>query len=347
METRIEDINSLLKSKQYNAIAIYGMGGIGKTTLAQGIYNIQKHDFQRHSFISGTLEGTSKIVKILQSKKVLIVLDDIDDQDQLNNLLGTKVFHAESKIIITTRDRLIDRWFASASKSSGCKVHELNSLNDEESLWLFSLHAFPTKALMGGFEVLAKQLAQNCGGNPLALRVLGSSLCFSDEDLRKKEDIIESWTNKLNSLNSSKGNLDSQIQEVLRKSFDSLPLDRHRDLFLHIACFFVGELEEHVISILQDDLDIKFDIPILVNKCLLTVSQSGHFVMHQLLQEMGRTIVCGEDKDSAKRSRVWNDTEAYHVLEKGNGSDKIEGLSLDMEKVKQKDKEFSCLSFRA
>lgn len=271
---------------------------------------------ERNITISGVSKGTRKIENVLQIKRALIVLDDIDDPDELNTLLGTKAFPTKSKIIITTRLLDIHAWFGSISL--GCWVHQLKLLNDLESLDLLSWHAFGSKTPMEGFRELAVQLAQYCGGNPLALKVLGSSLFVCDKDPWTRNNMIEIWRSRMSSLKSLKGDLDSNIQAVLQKSFDYLPLARHKELFLHIACFFVGKYEFDVVKILEDDFYAKSGIRTLINRCLLTISHSNKLMMHQLLQEMGRKIVTEESKDPGKRSRVWNDNESYRVLRKGN-----------------------------
>ncbi|XP_076919072.1 disease resistance protein RUN1-like [Bidens hawaiensis] len=362
MEAQVEFINSWLRNEQSNVIAICGMGGGGKTTIAQHIYNLNKHDFQSCSFIeeigkhsdallglqkqllkdvlggkkiriSCVFEGTRKIEEVLRLKRMLIVLDDIDQHEQLSTLLGSKTFPTQSKIIITTRVLDINSWLNTISWR--CCVHKLSFLNDIESIELLSLHAFRSKTPMKDFKELAEQLAQYCGGNPLALKVLGSSLCVSDEDPIRINNMIGVWRSRLNSLNSLRGNIDSKIQGVLRKSFDSLPQQSERELLLHIACFFVGEDVDVVEMVLEDELCAKSGILTLFKRCLLTISIDNKIMMHQLLQEMGRKVVCEESKDPTKCSRVWNDAESYRVLRKGTGSDIIEGLSLDMRKVEQ------------
>ncbi|KAI7752411.1 hypothetical protein M8C21_026986 [Ambrosia artemisiifolia] len=50
---------------------------------------------------------------------------------------------------------------------------------------------------------------------------------------------------------------------------------------------------------------------------------------------MGRNVVFEESKDPAKRSRVWHDVESYRMLRKGDVSNTIEGLSLDIRKVEK------------
>ncbi|XP_022030477.1 disease resistance protein RUN1-like [Helianthus annuus] len=363
METRVKAIDSWLKNEQYNAIAICGMGGSGKTTLAKHIYNLYKEDFDSSSFVEnigieykehllelqkqllkdvlggkkisihGVSEGTHKIEEVLQMKNVLIVLDDINDPDQLSTLLGKKAFLSQSKIIITTSLLDIDAWFRSISWR--CRVHKLELLNDLESLELLSLHAFGSKIPMEGFKDLAERLAQYCEGNPLALKVLGSSIFLSDEDSHKRNSMIDIWIDRINSFTSSKGDHDRKIQDVMRKSFDCLQLDSYKELFLDIACFFVGEIKD-MVTIWGDDMHARSGITALINRCLLTISHdTGKLMMPRLLQDMGRKIVYEESKQPAERSRVCHDDESYRILKKGNGTDKIEGLALNMLEVKQ------------
>ncbi|KAM0008208.1 putative TIR domain, P-loop containing nucleoside triphosphate hydrolase [Helianthus debilis subsp. tardiflorus] len=354
IETRAEDINSWLRSEQpdNSVLAICGMGGSGKTTLAKYIYNLNKQNFECSSFLEGIenqpavllglqkqllrdvsgnnimisnlSEGTFQIEKVIEKKRVLIVIDDIDDKDTLNTLVGTKVFHTQSKIIITTRHLSIHTWVGSISY--GCTVHKIELLNDHESLELLSYHAFGSKVPMKGFKELAIQLSQYCEGNPLALKVLGSSLS-EGQGTR-----IETWRSTMNSLNSLKGDINIKIQGVLQKSFDTLPCESHRELFLHIACLFLGEYADDVSIILEDDYHAESGIVTLINRCLVTDPRvSGDkLAMHKLLQDMARNIVRKDSKDPAEHSRVWRHDECKTLLRNGDGSKTIEGLVLNM-----------------
>ncbi|KAM0005124.1 putative P-loop containing nucleoside triphosphate hydrolase, leucine-rich repeat domain superfamily [Helianthus debilis subsp. tardiflorus] len=287
----------------------------------------------KNKMISCVAEGTAKINEVLQMKKVLIVLDDIDEHDELGTLLGTKAVHTQSRIIVTTRLLDMHSWFDSISWR--CHVHELTLLNDHESLEVLSCHAFGSKHPLKDFSDLAIELAGYCGGNPLALKVLGSSLFVCAHDPRERNSIIEIWRSRLNLLSSLKGDLDYKIRCVLQKSFDSLPLACYKELFLHIAVFFVGEDEDYVVKILEHDLYAKVGIMTLINRCLLTVSSNNKLMMHQLLQDMGRTIIHEESKDPARHARVWCSDEAYRMLTKGDVSGTIEGLTLDTRKLRK------------
>jgi len=125
VETRVRDIIQLLdiqKSNDVLLLGMWGMGGIGKTTIAKAIYNKIGRNFEARSFLANTREvweknvgqvslqqqllfdickeTTTKIQSIeagkiilkdrLCGKRVLLVLDDVSALDQFNALCGSR-----------------------------------------------------------------------------------------------------------------------------------------------------------------------------------------------------------------------------------------------------------------
>ncbi|KAI3740578.1 hypothetical protein L2E82_31046 [Cichorium intybus] len=351
MESRHKEIHFWLKESDAEFLAICGMGGSGKTTLARYIVYSNCQYFESISIVEdigsrckephdllqlqekligdilggkkrkipSVCQGTLRIEEALQVKKALIVLDDIVEPNQLVALLGSGYINKESKIIITTRENNLGKWFE--SRSWKCQGYQMKLLDDNESLELLSRHAFGSKSLMEGYEELAKQVLRYCEGNPLALEVLGSSL--------SEDNSVSFWKSTLRILERE---IDSGIKRVLIRSYNSLPHDSNRELFLHIACFFVGKDVDYVVKLLEHDYAAVSGIKTLTNRCLLSVSPNKKLMMHPLLQEMGRTIVHQESpKDPAKRSRIWRNKDSYNILLKGKGSETVEGLALDMQ----------------
>ncbi|KAJ9550868.1 hypothetical protein OSB04_014913 [Centaurea solstitialis] len=358
MDTRYEEITSWLSQSNLEYLAICGMGGSGKTTLAKYIYNSNWKKFENTSFVENigrrcreshdllelqkqllkdilggrkrkipsVSQGTCKIEEALQMKRTLIVLDDIVEERQLVALLGTGKINAESKIIITTEN--LDNWFKFSSTS--CQQYEMKLLNDDESLGLLSSHAFGSKIPKEGLKDLAVQAVKYCEGNPLALEVLGSSLSNSNS--------IPYWKSQLGALTKD---IHSRIQDVLKRGYDLLPYPSEKELFLHIACFFVGKDMHYVEKILEPDYSAVSGIQTLTNRCLLAVSPNNKLMMHRLLQEMGRNIVREESfKHPVARSRVWLNVDSYKILKRGKGSESIEGLALDMGKLSEEERGF-------
>ncbi|GMP63337.1 hypothetical protein CsSME_00025066 [Camellia sinensis var. sinensis] len=319
------------ESSDVGVVAICGMGGMGKTTIAKVLYNSNFSRFEGSSFLAnireilkqqdGLLqlqrqllsdmlkgrkenlysvdEGVVKIKNALCCKKVLVVLDDVDTVDQLDAILGMRDWLSQgSKIIITTRREQL------LKAHEVCQVHQVEKLDNVESLELFSWHAFGKNCPIDGFIEDSKRVVQHCGGLPLAIKILGASLSGRS---------LNVWKSQLQKL---KAIPNSEVIERLKISYDSLQDDHDKNLFLHVACFFVGMDEDQVVTILDGcDFYTMVGIQNLIDRCLLTIDEHKKLVMHQLVQEMGREIVRQESpKEPGERSRLWNCKDSLNVL---------------------------------
>ncbi|XP_048444288.1 disease resistance protein RUN1-like isoform X2 [Pyrus x bretschneideri] len=348
IQSQAERINLWLQdgSSDVGIFVVYGMSGIGKTTIAKHVYNSNFRSFQGSSFIENiketadrpnglvqiqmqllcdilndrevkihsVSEGTIKIERAISFRRVLLVLDDVDHMDQLDAILRMKDhFYPGSKILITTRrERLL-------KVDQVTEVHKVQTLDYNESLKLFSWHAFGQDHPIEEYMEHSKQLVQHSDGLPLALKVLGSSL--SGESIGVWESALE----KLKVIP------DGEIMNKLRISYESLKDDHDRKLFLHIACFLIGRNKSYIVRILDGcDFYTTIGIQNLIDRCLVTLDEHGKVNMHDMIRAMGREIVRQESEEPEKRSRLWRPKDSFQVLRKKNGTKKIQGLVLDM-----------------
>ncbi|KAL1216026.1 Disease resistance protein RUN1 [Cardamine amara subsp. amara] len=339
MGSRLQHISSLLSigSDEVRVIGIWGMGGIGKTTLAKVAFNEFSHLFEGSSFLEHFREYSKKpegrthlrqqlcsdilkgndiefnsldhaVKNRFRSKSVLIVIDDVDDIHQLNSAaIDLNCFGRGSKIIITTRNmHLLKQLRVEESWSP-------KELNGDESLELLSWHAFRTSEPPKEFLQLSEKVVTYCAGLPLAVEVLGASLVDRN---------ISEWESMLQMLKQIP---DDNIQGKLQISFDSLNKIQ-KDAFLDIACFFIG-MERDYVACLYPDIVLS----VLMEMCLFTV-RDNKIMMHDLLRDMGRQIVQEKSpKNCGERSRLWHSDDVISVLTKDSGTDAIEGLSLKAE----------------
>ncbi|CAL9006551.1 unnamed protein product [Prunus brigantina] len=345
----VNELNLWLQdgSDDVGIFVIYGISGIGKTTIAKFVYNSNYERFEGSSFlenikkvsqqpnglvqlqtqllsdilngrklkISSVSEGLTEIEYAIRSKKVLLVLDDVDHMDQLDAVFRMKdQFYSGRKIIITTRHARLLR------AHQVTKKHEVETLHDKESLELFSWHAFGQDHPIEGYIEYSQKIVDHCGGLPLALKVLGSSMYLGDS--------IDVWKSALEKLEAIPN---GEIVNKLRVSYDSLQDDHDQNLFLHIACFFIGKDKDYIVKILDGcDFYTIVGIQNLIDRCLVTIDKFDKVHMHDLIRGMGREIARQESKEPWKRSRVWNHKDSFKILMEKNGTEKIEGLVLDM-----------------
>ncbi|VVA29073.1 PREDICTED: TMV resistance [Prunus dulcis] len=341
-----------LKDNDVRFIGIWGMGGLGKTTLAKLVFERISLDFELSWFLSNVREvsgkhgdlvhlqrqilspilkenvacvkdeeaGTRFIQNRLRNKKVLLVLDDVGQLNQLEKLVGKKDwFGVGSRIIITTRDErlLVEHGIE--------KVYKVIVLKDDKALELFCRHAFKKDQPKEGFQELSRHFLAYAKGLPLALKTLGRALYGRDQD---------AWKSALHNLNKIP---DPDIFDSLKVSYDGLK-EMEKKIFLHVACLHRGKNKEQVIQILDCILDISSHIliEILIEKSLLTI-EKGHFrtnivEMHDLIQEMARRIVHEESPKPGKRSLLWHHSDISHVFMNNTGTSAIEAIVLGLPK---------------
>ncbi|XP_035845866.1 disease resistance protein RPV1 [Helianthus annuus] len=320
IESRVDEVKRILRmdSTEVLFIGIGGMSGIGKTTLAEVVFENIKNKFEKGSVIENIKDiskqndsidlcklqqkllddilkeksirvqsvkhGQTLLGTKLRGLKVIIVLDDVNHVDQLTYLAGgLEWFGPGSRIIVTTTNRdLLNHY----------KINEIylcEEMKGDEALSLFSQSAFKQTHPNHGYEELSHDIVKLAGGLPLALNVYGSLLCGKDENY---------WKEMLKKLRKYP---EKEVLGRLEVVYARLDRDQ-RNAFIYIACFLKGRNKDLVKDILADiGLCPECGITDLMNKFLITINIEDSVWMHDLLQQMCWEILHQEShKDDGK-----------------------------------------------
>ncbi|GAU31722.1 hypothetical protein TSUD_215230 [Trifolium subterraneum] len=211
-------LNQAWDSNSLQVYPIVGLGGVGKTTLAQLLYNDRRvstnfdtkiwvcvsevfsvkrilcsiiESIERQKCDAFDLVIQNKVQELLHGKRFLLVLDDVWhkneelkfglSQEKWNQLKSVLCSGSKgSSCLVSTRDDVV------ASIMGTCQAHHLSGLSENECWLLFKQYAFGhDREEQVELVEIGKEIAKKCGGLPLAAQALGG--------LMRSRSGVEDW----------------------------------------------------------------------------------------------------------------------------------------------------------
>ncbi|XP_021596223.1 probable disease resistance protein At5g63020 isoform X2 [Manihot esculenta] len=346
-ERQVEEIMEALKDNKTNFIGIYGMGGVGKTTLVKQVVKRAQQDRLFPTIAMVVVSQTIEVKKIQDqiAERLGLKLDEANEQNRVSRLLArlkeeNKVLiilddiwarldlatvgiplgrdHASCKIIVTTRrkqvcDAMVD------TRSETAKVIPINILSEKESWVLLKKNA--------GAEIesltlnsFAKDILRECGGLPIALVTVGRAMRGRDPD---------EWQEAVRELRKSQPEtiegMDEDVYRCLQFSYTYLKDKKAKKVF-NLCCLFPEDFNIRIEDLVRYGFGLKiFEdmrmedarrsahsiIKNLKDSCLLLGSdEEGCVKMHDVVRDVALSMASDYFvRDGVKKLEDWPDME--------------------------------------
>ncbi|KAK3188593.1 hypothetical protein Dsin_028154 [Dipteronia sinensis] len=300
----VEEIWGYLMANEIKKIGVWGIGGVGKTTIAKHINNRLIEENKFHHVIWVTISQTLDLVKVqdeivnalklslsgvndhtrragmllsmFKGKRFVLILDDMWEAIQLEELgIPEPTEENGCKLVITTRS-----W--DVCRSMGSTIVQVKPLLENEALELFFEKAELDISKVPTLKETVELVVTQCAGLPLAIVTIASSL--------KGEHDIREWRNALSELSNNVRSIkvrDDEIFVRLKFSYDRLKEERIQHCFLNCAlypedhdipknelvdCWIAEGLVDEMVNLQATEDRARIIIKFLVNNCLLLES---------------------------------------------------------------------------
>ncbi|XP_035541616.1 putative disease resistance RPP13-like protein 1 [Juglans regia] len=328
LQLLVSEKHSDASNKVPNVIPIVGMGGIGKTTLAQLIYNDQKvesfFNLKAWAYVSEDFDVATITKTILQSltskncdgkdlnwlqvklkekllgKRFLVIIDDVWNENYYDWTLLRAPFEVgapRSSIIVTTRIQKV----SSLMRNKEVEPFQLEGLSNEACLSIFTQHALDARDFSAhqNLKDIGEKIVSRCKGLPLAVKTIGGVLRSKHEDYNEWEKVLK---NKIWDISME----ESGIPSSLMVSYDNLPSHLKRcfaycsilpkDYKFEEKEVVLLWMAEGLIKPLQDeeemeDLGSKYFCNLL-SRSFFQQSRinESQFVMHDLINDLAQSV---------------------------------------------------------
>ncbi|WJZ94763.1 hypothetical protein VitviT2T_013593 [Vitis vinifera] len=336
MNSRIGKVWSSLHQEQVGIIGLYGLGGVGKTTLLTQINNAftkRTHDFdfviwatvsknvnleniqddiwKKIGFCDDKWKNKSRdekatsIWRVLSEKRFVLLLDDLWERLDLSDV-GVPFQNKKNKIVFTTRSEEV------CAQMEADKKIKVECLTWTESWELFRMKlGEDTLDFHPEIPELAQAVAQECCGLPLVLTTMGRAMAC------KKTP--EEWKYAIKVLRSSASKfpgMGDRVFPLLKYSYDCLPTEVSRSCFLYCS-LYPEDYQMPKLSLINrwicegfldefDDMEGAKNqgyniIGTLIHACLLEEGDVDYKVkLHDVIRDMALWIGCETGKEQDK-----------------------------------------------